>query len=90
VRAQRRSQERLRALFPGADVVAMVLAEPGVLLADLSAGAALMCERHSLPPAELAAYVATQAGLHSLLQCQQQARREQQRQQQQQQDCGAG
>ncbi len=65
----------------------MVLAEPGVLLADLSAGAALMREQHPLPPAELAAYVATQAGLHSLLQCQQEARRQQQRQQQQ--DCGA-
>ena len=96
---------RLRQLFPGADAAAIVRLEPLVLLADLSAGAALLRAQRAArsrsaeellssrgtsdvfaggttaflsPDAELelAAEVATPAGLHALLHCQQLAQQQ--------------
>ncbi len=75
-------QERLRALFPSADIAAMIAVEPGVLLSDLSAGAALLrhergCTEQDMDDAALGAYVSTPAGLHTLLRCAQQAQKAQ-------------
>jgi hypothetical protein len=75
-------QERLRALFPSADIAAMIAVEPGVLLSDLSAGAKLLrhergCTEADMDDAELGAYVSTPAGLHTLLRCAQQAQKAQ-------------
>jgi hypothetical protein len=70
-RPTRRTQARLRELFPGADVAAMVALEPGVLLTELSEGARRMRAEFAGSAAELSAYVSTPAGLHSLLRCQQ-------------------
>jgi hypothetical protein len=65
---------RLRALFPRADVEAMLRAQPGILLLDLAAGAATLraaARRGAASEEEACAavceLVSTTAGLHELL-----------------------